>query len=124
MSKRCRKETVAAAETTAIGAESRTSSEMQFGSLTNTAFGAVSAPAATVAHGFEVAQSVTVVAVQPIGRAGAVTVSNASEHGVGPVPAGTSSSPVQVTTVVPTGKVEPEGGMQTTLMQLDAVGAG
>ena len=74
------------AETTAIGTESSLSSEMQFGSLTNAAFGAVSEPEATVAHGFEVAQSVAVVADQPVGRAGGVTVSKLSEHGVGPPP--------------------------------------
>jgi len=63
--------------------ESSRSSEMQFGSLTKAEFGGVSLVVLTVAHGLELAQSIAVVAVQPVGRAGAVTLSKFSAHGTG-----------------------------------------
>lgn len=61
--------------------ESSLSSEMQFGSLTKAELGGVSLVVLTVAQGLELAQSIAVVAVQPAGRAGAVTLSKFSAQG-------------------------------------------
>src|SRR5688572_23733311 len=69
------------------GLESSHSSETQFGSFTNAAFGGVSAggagvPALLVTHGSELAQSTAVVAVHAKGNAGAVTPSKFSAQGI------------------------------------------
>src|ERR1051325_4042059 len=72
----------AEAEMIGNGLESSRSSEMQLGSLTKAELGGVSLVVDTVAQGLELAQSIAVVAVQPAGRAGAVTPSKFSAHGV------------------------------------------
>src|SRR5687768_4514322 len=59
---------------------SRRSSEIQFGSFTNAALGADWGFVVVVAQGFDPAQSVVVIAVNPEGNAGAVTPSKFSEH--------------------------------------------
>src|SRR5215213_9348836 len=76
-----RKLRVAVADVTGKTGESSRSSEIQLGLLTKAAFGAVSVLVFTVTHGLEFAQSIAVVAVQPVGKAGAVTASKFSAQG-------------------------------------------